>query len=158
MNPNGLIPTIRLGDFVLWESNAILRYLNNKFGKEKFDLEKTALVDQWTDWSGDLSREMTTVYRQLIRTPEKERNMQQVKQALNKLNALWKILDNYIGEKKSKFIVGDSLTVADVATGSFLHRYYNIAIERPHYPHIEAWHKRLSERKGFKEFVQVELV
>ena len=32
MNPNGLVPTLKDGDFILWESNSILRYLNAKYG------------------------------------------------------------------------------------------------------------------------------
>jgi len=27
MNPNGLVPTLEVGDLVLWESNTIMRYL-----------------------------------------------------------------------------------------------------------------------------------
>src|SRR3712207_8738523 len=30
MNPNGLVPTIEIDGFVLWESNAIVRHLDRK--------------------------------------------------------------------------------------------------------------------------------
>ena len=35
MNPNGLVPTLKDGDFILWESNSIMRYLNVKYGGGK---------------------------------------------------------------------------------------------------------------------------
>src|SRR5215475_3234585 len=31
LNPNGLVPVIRDGDFVLWESNTIIRYLTMRY-------------------------------------------------------------------------------------------------------------------------------
>jgi hypothetical protein len=33
MNPNGRVPTLVDGDYVLWESNSIMRYLNLAYGK-----------------------------------------------------------------------------------------------------------------------------
>lgn len=53
LNPNGLVPVIRDGDFVLWESNAIIRYLANRFGGEPLypaDPQPRARIDQWIDW------------------------------------------------------------------------------------------------------------
>jgi glutathione S-transferase len=32
INPNGLVPTLKDGSYILWESNSILRYLNAKYG------------------------------------------------------------------------------------------------------------------------------
>lgn len=158
LNPNGKVPTIRIGNFVLWESNSILRYLYVKYGKELVDLESQALVDQWTEWSHEISQEMMFIYPQMLRTPEKDWDVPKLQDSLKKLNDKWKILDEHLGNKKTDFIMGDSLTVADVAVGSFLHRYYNMKIERPHLKNVEAWHKRLAKREGFKEFVQVDLL
>lgn len=51
LNPNGKMPTIVDGDFVLWESNAILSYLATREGKLlPKDLKQRALVDQWLFW------------------------------------------------------------------------------------------------------------
>jgi glutathione S-transferase len=54
MNPNGRIPTIKDGDFVLWESNAIVRYLCRRYDRAGLLLPATedgyALADQWMDW------------------------------------------------------------------------------------------------------------
>ena len=54
MNPNGRIPTIKDGDFLLWESNAIVRYLCRRYDRERLllpaDEEGYAIADQWMDW------------------------------------------------------------------------------------------------------------
>ena len=53
MNPNGLVPTLQDGDFVLWESNSIVRYLAHEHGKgglEPSDSKTRALANQWMDW------------------------------------------------------------------------------------------------------------
>ena len=53
MNPNGLVPTIKDGDFVLWESNSIMRYLNAKYGNGKLlpaSPEGMANANRWMDW------------------------------------------------------------------------------------------------------------
>src|SRR3569832_563625 len=53
MNPNGLVPTLRDGDLVLWESHAIVRYLTGRYGPGKLwpaDPVARAESDRWTDW------------------------------------------------------------------------------------------------------------
>ena len=51
-NPNALIPTVEDGDLVLWESNAILRYLAARHGGERLwpgDPAERARADRWMD-------------------------------------------------------------------------------------------------------------
>jgi glutathione S-transferase len=53
MNPNGLVPVIDDGGFVLWESNAIVRYLAARHGDGWLwptDLQLRAEADRWMDW------------------------------------------------------------------------------------------------------------
>src|SRR5438874_12495704 len=52
-NPNGLVPVIDDHGFVLWESNAIVRYFANKHGEGTLwprDLRERASADRWMDW------------------------------------------------------------------------------------------------------------
>ena len=53
LNPNGLVPTIDDGGFILWESNSCVRYLAAKYGKGKLwpvDLQVAASASRWMDW------------------------------------------------------------------------------------------------------------
>ena len=52
LNPNGLVPTLEEDGFVLWESNAILRYLATDSSQLALpeDSRARAQVDQWLDW------------------------------------------------------------------------------------------------------------
>jgi len=55
INPNRLIPAIRDGDFCLWESHTIVRYLCDRYGAGTLspqDPATRALADQWMEWSG----------------------------------------------------------------------------------------------------------
>ncbi|WP_424967161.1 glutathione S-transferase N-terminal domain-containing protein [Dinoroseobacter sp. S375] len=54
INPNRMIPAIRDGDFALWESLAIIRYLSDRYGAGTLspsDPEARARADQWMEWS-----------------------------------------------------------------------------------------------------------
>ena len=52
LNPNSTIPVLKDGDFILYESNSIIKYISDKFNILKSDNhKKTALNNQWIDWS-----------------------------------------------------------------------------------------------------------
>src|ERR1035441_8058498 len=55
MNPNGRVPTLVEGDFVLWESNSVMRYLALAYGKGSPIYpdapKRRTSVDRWLDWT-----------------------------------------------------------------------------------------------------------
>lgn len=53
LNPNAMVPVVLDGEFVLWESNVICRYLAAREGREDLlssDPKRRALTEQWMDW------------------------------------------------------------------------------------------------------------
>jgi glutathione S-transferase len=125
LNPNGVMPTLTDGDFVLWESEAIMQYLCSKKPGQTLwpsDPRKQADVSRWQAWvlanwspaCGALVFERLVKGLFGIGPPDPAREAQG-EEAVKKYG---KILDDHL--KGRKFVVGDSLTLADVSTGVFL--------------------------------------
>ncbi|MGK7867269.1 glutathione S-transferase family protein [Falsiroseomonas sp. E2-1-a20] len=152
-NPNALVPTIEEPDgFVLWESNAILRYLARSRAPQSpiypGDLRVAADCDRWLDWQiSAINRPMTTVFFTYVRIPEPERDWTATHKARAEAETLWAMLDRAIGRKP--FVTGDHLTIADIALGIYVHRWFALPIERAEMPALRGWYDRLLARPGF---------
>lgn len=156
-NPNAKIPVIEDDGFVLWESNAIVRYLGAKYGAGSFwpvDPRARAESDQWVEWTANvLYPDFITVFWELHRVAETERNMHLVESALVRLNKSFQLAEQMLTGRS--FVAGDALTFGDISFGGNLYRYFNMAIERPSLPGIEAYYASLQERPAYKVHVMV---
>jgi glutathione S-transferase len=158
MNPNGLVPTMRDGELVLWESAAILRYLGARYGDENFwpgDPAKRAPLDMWAEWIKTtfvppLTRQ---VFWQLIRTPAAERSEQVLRDGEAKLRSLAPMLDARLGA--GPFLNGEQLCFADIMLGHALYRYHTLAFERALTPNLDAYYARLRQRPAYVEHAMV---
>lgn len=78
MNPNGLVPTLKDGDFILWESNSVMRYLNAKYGQGRLlpaTPEGMAGANRWMDWQlSTFNSAIVPLFWGLVRTPEDKRD------------------------------------------------------------------------------------
>ncbi len=157
LNPNGVVPTLIENDFVLWESNAILRYLaaahpeGHRFWPR--DLCARADIDRWMDWQQTtLGAPMTTVFWGLIRTPPAERDMAAITKSAGRLGELYGFLDKRLAD--ADYIGGSELSLADMAIGVHAHRWLSFeGVARPDQPHVRAWYERLLARPAFKTHV-----
>ncbi|WP_297844777.1 glutathione S-transferase N-terminal domain-containing protein, partial [Pseudomonas sp.] len=71
LNPNAMVPVIKDDDFVLWESNSIIRYLANRYGGQFLypaaPIER-ARIDQWIDWqASEMNRAWSYAFSGLVR-------------------------------------------------------------------------------------------
>jgi glutathione S-transferase len=109
MNPNGLVPTLQDGDFILWESNSIIRYLARGHDRGKLEgtsPEMTALANQWMDWQLTvLGPAITPAFHGLIRTPEEKRDLAAIAASQTKTTEAMKILDAQLG--KTSHVAGE---------------------------------------------------
>jgi glutathione S-transferase len=159
LNPNGLVPTIDDAGFVLWESNAILRYLAATRGASRLlpaGPRGRAEVERWMDWQlSVVAGPHTVLYVGLVRTPEAERDTSRIERARRQQAAAFAILDQRLQARSH--VAGEDLTVADIALGPFVYRWFTLPIERPELPRLAAWYERLAERPGYRRHVMVEL-
>ena len=153
LNPNAVVPTIVDNGFVLWESNAIVRYLAASHGAGSLcptDLARRADADRWMDWQQTtLGPPMGILFRGLLKTPPDEFSPAEIDAALGKAGNAWKILDAQLS--KRAFVTEDSLTMADIALGNAVHRWFRLPLERPSLPQVKAWYARLCERPSYRD-------
>lgn len=159
MNPNGTIPVLVDGDFVLWESNAIVRYLCDTYGVSTWNLQtpsQAAHAGQWMDWYlTSVHPPMTTLFWQLIRTAPAQRDAAKIATAIAEGSKLWAILDQHLATRD--FIMGDSPSVADIPLGSSAYRWHSMEFARPDLPNLKLWWDRLVERRAYRENVMISL-
>lgn len=161
MNPNGRVPTLEEGDFVLWESNAIMRYLCESHGGEAlYPLEPKARADinRWLDWSlSILSPADTKVFFATIRTPEAKQDKAEIAKLVEQAAAAYEILDHRL---KDREYVAGKFSIADIALSIFVDRWIRNPFlpTRPDFLHNAAWLKRVrGNHEGFRKFVEIPL-
>jgi glutathione S-transferase len=153
-NPNGLIPTLEDGDFVLWESHAILRYLaaadaRHRLLPEDLDRRQRANIDRWMDWQlVTLGLTLRTLFMLLGRPADKAAPPTEIEAARQNAAALFSILNDHLAG--SAFVGGDGFTLADIPIGISVHRWVGLPIPRPTLPALEAWYDRITIRPGFQ--------
>lgn len=151
MNPNSTVPAIVDADgTTLWESNAILRYLCAAHGGEAFfpaDPRLRGVIDQWTDWQQtSLNPRMMTLFLGLIRTPEAQRDLAAIGAAREQAAGLYGMLDRQLEGRD--YLAGE-FSIADIALGPLLHRWFVLPLERPELPRLRAWYDRLLTRPAY---------
>jgi glutathione S-transferase len=157
INPNGLVPVIEDDGLILWESNAIIRYLAARHGGERLWEENARMrapIDQWIDWSGTTFQpEMIGVFWSYWRTPEKERNSDQIRNFEQRAERNLRILDTALATRA--YIAGDKFTLADIPSGVHLYRYFTMGTAVAKLVNVEAWYRRLTKRSAYREHVMI---
>jgi len=148
MNPNRKIPVINDSGLILWESNAIVRYLAARYSEGSLwstSLAVRAHADRWMDWTAtEWQPAIVPAFLGLIRTPEDQRDHAAIAASVAKMNAQGLILERALQNKDT--ITGDGLSMADIVLGCVAHRWLSLPIERPDTPAIHAWYRRLMMR------------
>ncbi len=159
LNPNGLVPAVSDGDLVLWESNAIVRYVAARYGAGILypeDPAKRASADKWMDWQlGTLWVSFRPAFIGLVRTPPEERDRAVIDAALRETAEDWNMLDEHLAGRH--YVAGESFGMADIPLGATVHRWFSLDIERNTVPNVEAWYARLLERPAYAEYVALPL-
>lgn len=156
LNPNALFPVIRDGDFVLWESNSICRYLARRHGRT--DLlpaapRAQAAVERWMDWqAGDLNSAWRYAFMARVRRSPSHEDPAQIAASAAQWNRLMGVLDGQLA-RTAAHVAGEAFTLADIVLGLSAQRWLMTPIDRPVLPQVAAWWERLQLRPGFRRWV-----
>jgi glutathione S-transferase len=159
LNPNRLVPVIDDDGFLLWESNAIVRYLAETYGRGSLasqDRHAFAHADQWMDWAATTIQPdiISTVFIGLVRTPATQRNRAAIDVAIQRAGDKLAILDRHLAGRA--YVGGAKLSMADIALGTMMYRYSTLPIARPSLPNVEAWYARLQTRPAYANHVMLD--
>ncbi|MEA9566024.1 MULTISPECIES: glutathione S-transferase [Xanthomonas] len=158
LNPNGVVPTLQDGELVVWESNAIVRYLAAQYAPALYPSSpaERAVGDRWMDWT---TSTFASVFRDLfwgvLRTPEAERDAARIASALAQSGELLARADAALAQQP--YLSGERFAMGDIPLGSFIYAWFEMPIERPALPHLHAWYQRLRTRPAYQRGVMTAL-
>jgi len=158
-NPNALVPLLEDGDFTLWESNVIVRYLAAKSpeaGLYPMDLRTRFDAERWMDWQQTtLNGAGRDAFIQLIRTPAEKRNAQGVAASGATTEPLLALLAAHLARRP--FLAVDRLTMADIPIACEMHRWWGLPLEHPAHPNLRRWYEGLRQRPAARGALDVPL-
>lgn len=137
INPIGKVPAIADGDFILWESGAILLYIAEKEGKLPASITEKSIYTQWVMFAN------STLGTGIFIEANREREMPKLLTPLNEILS------------KQPFIMGEEFTVADIAVGSIL-CYIPLMlkdVDLSPYPAVADYIQRLGQRPAFQKAI-----
>jgi glutathione S-transferase len=155
-NPNAMVPVLQDGDFIIWESNTICRYLAARQPHRTLlpeDPQARALVEQWMDWQAtELNTAWRYAFQALVRKSAAHTDAALTAASVESWNEHMRILDAHF-QHGGQFVTGEYFTVADVVLGLSTHRWLLSPIERPHLDAVHGYYQRLSVRPAFRAHV-----
>ena len=155
VNPNGTVPTLRDGDFVLWESNAIMQYVaamrpaNTLWPTNE---RHRADISRWQCWElAHWSPAVGTYLRENMFKALKgqgDPDPEALRRGDEKYHPLASLLDRHLGSRD--FLVGDGLTLADISVAAFLMYARPARVPLDDYQNIRSWLARLEALPSWK--------
>jgi glutathione S-transferase len=155
LNPNGLIPTIENGNFVLWESNSIVRYLVDKDGRGELlpsTPESRGDANRWMDWQQTTAAPaVQPVFGAYVRNPERKQDPAALEKALDNAVKTYRILDHHLVDRP--YVAGECFSMGDIPLGVSVHRWFRLPIKLPELAHLRAWYDKLGNRRAYRKHI-----
>jgi glutathione S-transferase len=147
LNPNGKIPTIvdhDAGDFVVFESGAILMYLADRHGRLLGSTaQHRSRVMQWVMF------QMSAIGPMMGQAAVFQRYAQEkipfaIERYQREVRRLFEVVDRRLSE--SEYLAGDFYSVADIANWSWIHTHAFIEASVEGLPHLQRWIDSIAAR------------
>lgn len=132
MNPSGLVPVIEDEGLVLWESNAIVRYLSAQYAGGVLYPKNPAIraaADKWMDWTtSSFAGPFRNLFWGIVRTPADQRDLAVIAAALQRCAELLGIPENTLA--RQPFLSGEHFGMGEIPLGCFAYAGFEMPIER----------------------------
>jgi glutathione S-transferase len=156
LNPNGAVPTLVDGDFVLTESRAIMQYLASKkpeSGLLPRDEAARADVSRWQFWdAAHFSPQMGTLAFEMVLKGMMglgEPDVGKIQEATANFRRFAAVLNKRLEGKQ--YIVGRALTLADLTIASSLMYANQSEVALSEFPNVKTWFSRMTDLDGWKK-------
>ena len=145
-HPAGKVPVIDDDGMILFESDAITKYLSRKAGSDYYPSEpvEQALVDQWCDFaSAHLHTHIGKVFLNKVIAPRMGLDVDAaaVSEARGFLDRFLPAIEGQLA--KTVYLAGDRMTVADFCLLAVLDPAGAIELDLTKIPELQAWRDRL---------------
>jgi glutathione S-transferase len=155
INPLGLVPVIDDNGVVVWESNAIIRYL--AASRHRTDLlpaepAARARVEMWMDWQGsDFNNSWRYAFQALMCKNPQYTDPAAIEESVRTCTKMVSVIDGILA-REGPYIAGRTFTVADIAIGLSIHRWRTIAGPDSELPHVHSYYQTLYARPAFRQY------
>jgi glutathione S-transferase len=163
LNPRGKVPTMREGDFVLYESIAIMQYLEGKYPARpmfgRTALETAAIWRAVSEFSSYVQLPLDRVYRPLL-TGKSQEMATDMHAALPEVHAELEKLEASLAQ--GSWLAGTDITAADTTAYPFLKllvraggkgeaSHFDLGLPlSDRYPRLAAWMEHVERLPGYE--------
>lgn len=155
LNPNGKVPTLVDGDFALWESNAIMRYIAGKKPNSLWpgDERVRADISRWQDW--ELAHWLPACSNHIFEYVIKQAlgrgapDVALVKKGEENFHRFAGVLNGHLANRE--YLAGEGLTLADISVGIWTAYADSARLPLDAYAHIKRWYKRLESLAAWQQ-------
>jgi glutathione S-transferase len=153
-HPAGKMPAAEDGNFTLFESTAIMKYLCKKAGSDMYPqgLVEQAIVDQWCSFvSVHIYMAFSRIVFNKLLAPELGLPVDEAsaKAGLEFLDRFLPVVDQQLS--KTKYLAGDKMTIADINLLATIDPVDALKIDLSRYPHLSAWREALIPQAFYQD-------
>jgi glutathione S-transferase len=155
LNPNAQVPVIVDDDFVLWESNTIMRYLAETVGSDLLpsDIRERALVDQWMSWQAtELNPSWGYAVAALLRKRAEYNDAAKLAASIASWNSKMQMVDEQIA-KSDGFVANRRFSLADIVVALSTHRWLLTPFDKPDFAAVKEHHAKMQSRPAGKPYL-----
>jgi glutathione S-transferase len=154
VNPNGKVPTLVKGTRITWESDAVICQLSDDMGADLWPHDSRQIeITRWFSWNaqhftragGALYFEYIVRSRFGIGAPDPDA----VDQALGDFRRYARVLNDHLAGRK--WIVGDSMTVADLSVAMTLPYAGDARLPLDECPEVRRWYDQIDAIEAWRK-------